>query len=444
MYKQTLHRIRAGLGNVLLGQNARTIEERNYRNLMLSGLWFGPIEGGIFNYLPVFLARLGASASVISLLTSLPSFLGIMTYLPGGAYVERQRNLVRVLVQAVFLSRTVYPLIVLAPLIVPGDTLPLVIAILWTVASLPAAIHMPAFAALMQRAIPAQRRAKFNGARWGLMSLVSGAMIALFGFLLDRTAFPLGYQIVFIASIAASMMNLYYFNKIEVAPTERAPANSHRQLPGEPAAPHSARGRLDRLRQFMLDFTAHPLFIRFNISSFSFRVALMMPAGLYSVYWVQELHANDSWIGLRGTAGYAALVLGYALWGRMANRIGHRALLLACGVISALYPVTTAWAPSVEWLLLAAAFWGITISGVDIGLFDMMLISAPADRMPSFAAFANVMNNIALAVGPLLGAGLAGLVGIRTALLVIGGLQLVATAGFLLLPNHEQEKATAH
>lgn len=444
MHRETFHRIRAGLGNRLLGQGDRTVEERNYRNLMLSGLWFGPIEGGIFNYLPVFLARLGASASVISLLTSLPSFLGIITYLPGGAYVERQRNLVRVLVQAVLLSRVVYPLIILAPLIVPGHLLPPVIAILWTLASLPAAIHMPAFAALMQRAIPAPRRAKFNGTRWGLMSLISGAMIALYGFLLDRTAFPLGYQIVFMISFGASLVNLYYFNKVEIAPIEHTPAGAVHQPAGETAARPNVRGQLGRLRRFLLDFTAYPAFIRFNISSFSFRLALMMPAGLYSIYWVQELHANDSWIGLRGTAGYAALVLGYALWGRMANRIGHRALLLICGLISALYPVTTAWAPSVEWLLLAAAFWGITISGVDIGLFDMMLISAPAGRMPSFAAFANVMNNIALAVGPLLGAGLAGLIGIRTALLLIGGLQLAATAGFLLLPNHEQEKATAH
>jgi hypothetical protein len=35
-------------------------------------------------------------------------------------------------------------------------------------------------------------------------------------------------------------------------------------------------------------------------------------------------------------------------------------------------------------------------------------------------------------------------VGTRTALLFIGGLQLVATLGFLMLPNREQEKATAH
>ncbi|MCU0503302.1 MAG: MFS transporter [Anaerolineae bacterium] len=437
-----MRKLGAGLGSFVLGRNVATVEDRNYRNLLLSGAWFGPIEGGIFTYLSVFLARLGATPSVISLLTSLPSMIGIVTFLPGGAYVERQSNLVRVLVRAVFLSRIFYPLIALAPMFVPAAYLPITVVLLWTLASLPSALHIPAFAGVMQKAIPAERRAKFNGTRWGLMSLVSGTMIAIFGFMLDRTAFPLGYQIVFMISFGASLMNMYYFSKIEVTPFVREPdeAQSGQSAPGEKEAPLP---RLVRLRHFLRAFVAHPPFVRFNAASFAARLTLMMPAGLYSVYWVQTLHASDAWIGLRGTAGYAALVLGYWVWGRMASRIGHRGLLLSCGAGLAFYPVLTALAPSVEWLLPAAALWGFTVAGIDIGLFDMMLISSPAGRMPSFAAVTNVLNNIALAIGPLLGAALAGLVGTRSALLVIGGLQLIATLGYLLLPSREQEKAAA-
>jgi MFS family permease len=104
----------------------------------------------------------------------------------------------------------------------------------------------------------------------------------------------------------------------------------------------------------------------------------------------------------------------------------------------------TALAPSVEWLLPAAAVWGFTVAGIDIGLFDMLLISAPPGRLPSFAAVAQVLSSVAMAVGPLLGAALAGVVGTQSALLIIGGLQLISTLFFLLLPNREQEKATAH
>jgi MFS family permease len=438
----SMRKMGAGLGSFVLGRNVATVEDRNYRNLLLSGAWFGPIEGGIFTYLSVFLARLGATPSVISLMTSLPSLIGIVTFLPGGAYIERQSNLVRVLVRAVFLSRIVYPVIALAPLFVPTAYLPIVIVLLWTLASLPSAIHIPAFAAIMQKAIPTQRRAKFNGTRWGLMAFISGLMIALFGFMLDRSAFPLGYQIVFMISFGAAMMNMYYFSKVEVPPFVRDP-DKEQPHQGATTGESAALPRLVRLRHFLRAFTAHPAFVRYNAASFAFRLTLTMPAGLFSVYWVTTLNASDTWIGLRGTSGYAALVLGYWFWGRMASRIGHRGLLLICGAGVAFYPALTALAPSVVWLLPAAVLWGFTVSGIDIGLFDMLLISSPAGRMPSFAALANVLNNVSLAIGPLLGAALAGLVGTRTALLVIGGLQLFATLGFLLLPNREQEKATA-
>ena len=56
-----MRKMGAGLGSFVLGRNVATVEDRNYRNLLLSGAWFGPIEGGIFTYLSVFLARLGAT-----------------------------------------------------------------------------------------------------------------------------------------------------------------------------------------------------------------------------------------------------------------------------------------------------------------------------------------------------------------------------------------------
>ncbi len=442
MHIDMLRRFGAGLSRTLFGHGLATVEDRNYRNLLLSGAWFGPIDGGIFTYLPVFLARLDASPSTISLLTSAPSFLGIFTYLPGGMYLERQSDLVRILVRAVFLSRIFYPLIALTPLLFGSTAVPIAIVVLWTLSALPGAVHYPAFTAMMQKAIPAERRAKFNGTRWGLMALFSGTMIAVFGFMLDRTVFPLGYQIVIMVSFAAGLMNMYYFGKVEIPPFVRDPdkADTGAALREDGLL----QARIAQLRHFFAAFIAHRPFVRFNLASLAFRLALTMPVGLFSIYWVQVLRATDTWIGLRGTVGYALLVTGYWFWGRMANRLGHRTLLLICGAGIALYPVLTALAPSVEWLLPAAALWGFTAGGIDIGLFDMLLISSPPGRLPSFAAAAQMLTSVALAAGPLLGAALAGLVGTHNALLVIGALQLAGAAFFLLLPNQAQEKATAH
>ena len=439
MQMRRLRDISARLISVISGRDVTTVEAHNYRHLLLSGVWFGPIDGGIFNFLPVFLARLGASASVVSLLTSGPSLIGIFAYLPGGAYTERHSDLVKLLVRAAFLSRVFYPLIALAPLLFPANYVPIIIALLWSLAALPNAVHVPAWTAMMQKAIPVQRRAKFNGTRWGLMALVSGAVIALFGLMLDRIAFPLGYQIVFMVSFGAALVNLYHFSKVQVPPFVR---DADR---GGAASANRGAGvsTLAQLREFLAVFTAHRSFVRYNIASIIYRLMLAVPAGLFSIYWVQSLRATDTWIGLRGTAGYATLVLGYWFWGRVTSRIGHRWLLILCGLGLALYPILTAWAPSFQWLLPVAALWGFSVAGIDIGLFDMLLISAPAGRAPSFAAAANMLTSIALTIGPLLGAALAGVVGTRQALLICGGLQIIGTLFFLLLPNRDQEQAVA-
>jgi MFS family permease len=406
----------------------------NYRNLLLSGGWFGPVDGGIYNYLPVFLARLGASPSLVSLLTSGQAIIGIFAYIPGGAFTERYRDMSRLVVYTGLIARLAFLLIALLPwLFGPTETAVIisVTIVLWSLMAIPQAVHIPAFAAAIQKSVPIDQRARLNGTRWGLMSLTSGISIALFGLLLDRSPFPLGYQLVFVISFVAGALNLYYLGKVRVPPfvPEAAERSDHLPL-------------MARLRSFFRPFAESRPFVRYSIASVAYRLTLALPIGLFSVFWVNELHATDTWIGLRGTAGYAALVVGYFLWGRIANRIGHRNLLLICGGGFAFYPVLTALAPSVEWLLPAAALWGFTAAGIDIGLFDMLLATSPEGKQPRFAAASNMLASIVTSVAPLLGAVLSQEVGIRWALLMIGGLQIIGTAFFLLLPGKEQEGLT--
>ncbi len=67
-----------------------------------------------------------------------------------------------------------------------------------------------------------------------------------------------------------------------------------------------------------------------------------MSIPLFSLYWVNELGASDGWMGLRSTAGYAALVIGYLVWGKIAGRIKHRRVLLISVLLYGLYQISTA------------------------------------------------------------------------------------------------------
>lgn len=405
-----------------------TVESHNYRALLIQGAWFGLIDGGIFTYLPVFLARLGASATVIGLLTAGPSLVGIVSYIPGGIYAERQANLVRLVAVTSFISRLAYPLIALLPFFLAPAAIPLAATILWSLAAIPNGIWVPAWTAVMQKAISPQQRARLNGTRWALLSAVSAVAITSFGYMLDRVPFPRGYQIVFLVSFAAALINIYYWMQVKIPPF--VPDRSNH-------SPHE--GLASRARAFFRPLLESRPFLRYNVATLLYRLALNMPVALFSIFWVDDLQATDTWIGLRGTAGYVALIAGYAFWGRVTNRLGHRNLLLICGSLLGLYPVLTALAPTMQWLLPVALVWGFTISAVDIGLFDMLLAVCPEGRQPTFAATANMLINVVVFVAPFLGATLAQVTNVRTALLISGGLQVASAALFLLLPTREQE-----
>lgn len=423
-----VRRARAAFAASLLAPGLESDERHNYRHLLINGACFGPVDGGILTYLPVFLARLGASPSLLGLLTSGPSLVAMLSYIPGGAYAERHSNLVRPVASSALITRTSYILIAVLPFILAPAYIPVAVVALWSLAAIPSGVMIAAWTAVMQKAVSPRHRAQLNGTRWGLMSVVSAISMALFGNLLDRTPFPGGYQFVFAASFVANLAHVYFWLKVRVPPF----------VPDRSAC---AQGKdlAQRLRAFFRPFAQSHPFVRYNLATLAYRLALTMPAALFSIFWVKDLQASDTWIGLRGTAGYAALVIGYAFWGRMANRLGHRNLLIICGTGLGFYPMLTALVPSMQWLPLVAIVWGFTAAAIDIGFFDMLLSVCPEGRQPSFAAAANVLANLATFVGPLLGALLAQVLSVRSALLVSGVLQVICVAFFSLLPSREQE-----
>ncbi|MCC7352670.1 MAG: MFS transporter [Anaerolineae bacterium] len=425
---ENVRRAPAALAASLLAPGIEGDERHNYRNLLLNGTCFGPVDGGILTYLPVFMARLGASPSLLSLLTSGPSLIALLSYIPGGAYVERRSNLVRLVASSSIITRSSYLLIALLPFAFAPAYIPVAVVVLWSLAAVPTGVMMASWTTVMQKAVSPRLRAQLNGTRWGLMSVVSAIAMALFGNMLDRAPFPAGYQVVFAISFVANLGHIYFWLKIRVPPFVR-----------DRSEPSQETGLTQRVQAFLRPFAQSRAFVRYNLATFGYRLALNMPAALFSIFWVKDLQATDTWIGLRGTAGYVALVVGYAFWGRMANRLGHRNLLIICGAGLGFYPMLTALAPSMQWLLPVAMVWGFTVAAIDIGFFDMLLAVCPEGRQPSFAAAANILSNVAALTGPLLGALLAQALSVRAALFVSGVLQVVCVVFFLLLPTREQE-----
>jgi len=409
------------------GATLDAVTARNCRNLIISGSWIGLIEGGIITYLPVFLARLGASPTMMSLLTAGQFLVGMISYIPGGAYAERHMNQVRLANITSIIARSSYLLIALLPLAFDKTVLPPMAVTIWTLAAIPTAVFVPSFFTVVQQAVPVQIRAQFLGVRWAIMTLISAISIPLFGLLLDHTPFILGYQIVFGFSFLGSVLHMVHFGQIQVPP-----------FVADSREAYGKRSWLEGARVFLRSFTESPLFVRYSLATLAFRLALYIPYALFSVYWVRGLHASDTIIGLRGGVGYTFLALGYILWGRWSHRWGDRIVLLFSGLAFGFYPLVTVMIPSMEWLPAVAALWGFAGSGIDIGLFAMMMALSPEDKRPRFVAATYMLSSFTSFVGPLLGAALAESLGVRSCLLVGGGLQLLGALFFLWLPGREE------
>jgi MFS family permease len=396
-----------------------TVEDRNVRNLIAQTAYSGVIQGGITTFLPVMLARMGASALTVSMLNSSLALTSIVMAIPSGPIVERQRRLVGWSARYYLMVRGLYAAVALAAFL-PASMAPLVCVLLWGATGIPAAIANNAWYGVLAGALSPRRRPVINGARWALLGLVSAICVAVFGRTLDLLPFPLGYQLCFLVSAAAGVAGIYYYSRLEIPDREPNPTPR-------------ARGVGAQIAAIVAPLREGGEFLHYTVGTSILRIGLHLPIGLYSLFWVNDLQASDTWIGLRSTVGNVALTVGYYAWGRMAGRLGHRRTLGFAALGLAFYPALTAAAPSVEFLLPAALIWGMFASGIDMSLFEGLLDVCPPDRRAEFVAVNTFVANAIAFVAPLLGAWLAELVGIRPVLYLAAGFHLAAVGSVVYL-----------
>jgi MFS family permease len=272
---------------------------------------------------------------------------------------------------------------------------------LWSLHGIPAALVNNGFFGILGEAVPARERPRLNGIRWGLFGVVAAAVTGVFGYLLDLLPFPLGYQLVFAASGLFGLIGLLYFRKIVLPPQSRG-------------GPAPRRG----LAELFWPRGAGREFLEFQVLTAILRVGLHLPIGLFSIWWVNDLQATDTWIGIRSTVANGALVVGYFGWGWISARIGHRWTLGISSGGMALYPALTALGPTVEWKLPAAFFWGVFVAGVDFALVEGLLRASPVERRAEFVAVHHFQANVVAFIAPLVGAWLADRTSIPQVMLV--------------------------
>jgi len=396
-------------------QSDPEINRLNFRNVQIDAIGVGLASTGA-PFLPVLLTRLGANTLQISMLTFMPALTGAVLAIPLGQFLETRKNIIPWFSFARLGVLMSYGLTGLLVLIFPEASAILGILGLWALATIPQTILSICFSVVMNQIAGSRGRFELMSHRWSILGFTNAVTALIAGSFLDRVAFPLNYQIFFIALSIGGIISFYFSSKII--------------LPDNPPRIKKVKTSFkEQATDYLRLINSEKPFVSFIWKRFVFLSGAALAAPLLPIYYVREINASDYWIALIQIAANTTVILGYFFWTNQSRRKGSRAVLLATTLGSSLYPILVGFSQQVWPVVIFAGLNGIFTAGLNLVFFDELMRRVPVDHSAIFVAAAQTLQYLSMIAAPLLAPVLSRWLGFGPALMVAGGISIL---GFIL------------
>jgi Na+/melibiose symporter-like transporter len=400
--------------------------ERNVWYLYVDMVW-AAIFMAVMAFNATYALRLGASNTMIGWLSSLPALFAMIVLMPAARLLEAQSDRGPWLRWSLLIGRGLFLLIAFVPWIVPEHAAEIMIAIL-IARALPMNVFSAGFNPMLADIVPARDRARVFANRNVIHSATLALCTFLLGVWLDAAysipwaGFPVNFQVMYLVGGVAALLSTYYVSRIRIPETgviHRKPGVVKGKSAGSVMA--NVKGTLT---QVWAKAGERQSFVRIVINTLVFNLGAWLVMPLYIIFFVKQLEASDSWIGLNSTLAQIGGIAGHLLWRRVIQRYGNGQTLRLAVPMAASYAFLVALFPDLTLILI----WGVLINlvnpGVNLSHFNLLIEQCPPERRASYMAlFSSVMNAGAF-VAPMLGVALAEVVDIRWVLLVGGAIRL--------------------
>jgi MFS family permease len=425
-------------------QPGPSLQAQNIWNLNIEVAFFGFMFGVLQAFLNVYAIRLGASNTQIGLLNSAQPFIFAIGAIPAARFVERRRRHIPLIVASSMLYRFGVLALGLMPFLLSEHRAEAVVVIVLLM-SIPQVISNIAFSAMFAEIVPFEMRARVVSSRNTLLGLTGTLASFLGGLYLGATlppslplfepafTFPLNYQILLIFCFALSTIGVIYLNRVRAPDQAVAPAPAAREK----------RSLRRRFSDFVQPMITHREFGRYVLAIFIIHWGVYLPTGLYSIFWVRELHADDNFVGLILTVQSITTMVFFPFLPRIANQLGTRAVVAVSIIIISLYPLLTAFVTRLEPLLLISITGGIGNAMFGLGTFNLLLETTPQERRPSFIAIFNTAAFTAGTIAPFIGTALLDFMDIRADLLLSFAVRFAGFLAFMVMVGASSKARTS-
>lgn len=396
-------------------QSSTSISKKNFLNVQIDAFGIG-LANAIAPFLPILLARAGASAFEVGLLTSIPAVSGFLLAIPMGRFLQQKSNIIPWFSLGRLTFIMGYAIIGICASLIPSDYLVTIILVTWTIVTIPQTLVGICFNVVMNSVAGPEGRLELMSHRWSILGAVTGVTVFIIGLVLDKINFPLNYTLVFISLSIGGWISYFFSSHIKL--NQSTPP----QIP-------RARTLKAEILQYINLLKSDKPFVRFISKRFVFMTGGSMVIPLFPLYFVREINTTDSWIAIINTSQTIVLVIAYVFWAQQSRSHGSRYILLWTTFILSLYPIMTAFTTQ-SWLIaIFAGISGIFQAGLNLVFFDELLRTVPPEFSATFISVAQSLEYFSMIIAPLIGSLLAEYIGISSALVIGGTIRLF---GFFL------------
>jgi len=401
--------------------NRVAILRSNFISLYGDVIGFGLLFGTTLSYLSVYATHLGATTLQLGIITSGPALLNLFVSLPAAHWMRGKPLTTTVFITSV-LQRSGFAALIVLPWLFSQLTEVWAITLIVIIIALPGTLLAVAFNSMFAEVVPANYRAEIVGRRNAYMSIAIMLTSVGSGWLLDQLGFPGNYQVIFGIGAMGAAISSFYLGRIRPLPEVNPSAT--------PAAPSpvAAVSGLRLLRLDLLRTAFGPLVFTY----LGFYITQNMNTPINPLFWINDIHISDGAIGTGNAIFYAAFTLASFLLPRLISRYGLRRVLITSAMCYCSYPLILGLAWDATFFYLASLTSGFVWGIVNGCLLNYLMERVPANDRPAHMAWHNVVLNLGITVGALVGAGLAEIIGNRSALLVTASLRFLTAFGFLI------------